>query len=58
MTTSTNGSPAKEKKVFGTLVGVKDVDVLGELGALVSPSLPQSSEQTQPPGRVPYHAPV
>lgn len=26
-----------------TLVGVKNIDVLGELGALVSPALPQSS---------------
>ncbi len=45
-------------KCFHTLAGVKNVDILGELGALVSSSLPQSSEQTQLCSCVPYHTPI
>lgn len=41
-----------------TLVGVENVDILGELGTLVSSSLPQSSKQTQPSRCVPYHTPI
>lgn len=51
--------PEPEKtKCFSTLVGVKYVDILRELGALVSSSLTQASQKAQPPAGIPYDTSV